>query len=287
MQLSRRRALLGLGFLILTWGGLLTGASLFLAFLGLGGGVPATDSVSAFRLALGNSLVLIFTFGVSGLLALPFWKEAWGGVPFRFAPIPSAVWGWTVLLMLGLQAVLPWLSLDAESFQLPPAWRDIEASLETAEVHVETIMISLLTHGTLLWNLIFLSVVPGIVEELFFRGAFQGLLSRIVPPTAAIWITAFIFSAVHGQVYGFVPRMLLGALMGYLVAYSGSLLPAIWAHFLNNAYATLTGYVAIHFLGQPEFIKSTYRPPVWIALVGAAMAGAAAYQVYRLLRRHD
>jgi len=189
--------------------------------------------------------------------------------------------------MLGLQAVLPWLSLDAESFQLPPAWRDLEASLETAEIRVETIMISLLTHGALFWNLIFLSVVPGIIEELFFRGAFQGLISRLIHPIAAIWITAFIFSAVHGQVYGFVPRMLLGALMGHLVLYSKSLLPAMWAHFLNNAYATLTGYVAIHFLSRPEFIKSTYRPPVWIALIGAAVAGAAAYQVYRLLRRHD
>ncbi len=258
-----------------------------MAFLGLGGGMPATDSVSAFRLALGNGLVLIFTFGVSALLALPFWKDAWGGLPFRFTPVSPAVWGWIALLMLSLQAVLPWLSLDAESFQLPPAWRDLEASLETAEVRVETIMLSLLTHGALLWNLIFLSVVPGIVEELFFRGAFQGLLSRMVHPIAAIWITAFIFSAVHGQVYGFVPRMLLGALMGYLVVYSGSLLPAMWAHFLNNAYATLAGYVAIHFLSQPEFIKSTYRPPVWIALVGAAVAGVAAYQTYRLLRRHD
>jgi len=286
MQLNRRQALLGLALLILSWGVLLIGVSLLLSFLGLGGGMPATDAASAFRLALGNGLVLIFTFGVSTILVLPFWKDAWGSAPLGFASISPAVWGWIALLMLGLQPVLPWFSLDADSFQLPPAWKDQEIALEATEAHIETIMLSLLTHGALFWNLIFLAVVPGIIEELFFRGAFQGLFSHVTHPIAAIWITAFVFSAVHGQVYGFIPRMLLGALMGYLMLYSRSLLPAMWAHFLNNAYATLTGYVAIHFLSEPEFVKSTYRPPVWIALVGAAVAGAAAYQTYRLLRRH-
>jgi hypothetical protein len=167
MQLNRRRALLGLALLILSWGVLLSGVRQLLPLLGLGGGMPATDAASAFRLALGNGLVLIFTFGVSAILALPFWKDAWGGVPLRFASISPAVWGWIALLMLGLQLVLPWFSLDADSFQLPPAWKDEEIALEAIEAHIETIMLSLLTHGALFWNLIFLAVVPGIIEELF------------------------------------------------------------------------------------------------------------------------
>jgi membrane protease YdiL (CAAX protease family) len=283
----QRKAWLALGGLLAVWGFLLTGMSLVLSLLGIGGGVPATDSGSAFRLALGNSLALIFTFGLSALVFYPLWKDSLAQGLLGLRSYPLAVWGWLALLMLGLQVVLPWLALDAQSFELPPRWKKWEIWLENTEAQVEAMILSLLTHGSLAANLIFLAVVPAVIEELFFRGALQGILSRLMRPVWAIWITAFVFSAIHGQVYGFIPRVLLGALMGYLVLYSQSLSLAMWAHFLNNAYATIGGYVAIHFLGRPELIQSEYRPPIGVALVGAAIAGAAGYQVYRLLRRRD
>ncbi len=281
----RRNAWLALAGLIFLWGILLIGVGVALPLLGLGGGTPATDAPSAFRLALGNSLALLLTFGLSALLYYSTWKDSLRRWPFTFAHIAPAAWVWIGILMLGLQAVLPWLALDADSLNLPPAWKPLETALEATEAQVETMLLSLLTYGSLGWNLLFLAVVPGVVEELFFRGALQGLLSRLARPALAIWITAFVFSAIHGQIYGFVPRLLLGGLLGYLAFYGQSLTPAIWAHFLNNAYATLGGYVAIHLLNTPELIKSDYRPPLWIALIGAAMAGAAGYQVYRYLRR--
>jgi membrane protease YdiL (CAAX protease family) len=279
-----RKAWLALGGLLAVWGFLLIGMSLVLSLLGIGGGVPATDSGSAFRLALGNSLALVFTFGLSALVFYPLWKDSLAQGILGLGSYPLAVWGWLALLMLGLQVVLPWLALDAQSFELPPPWKEWETRLENIEAQVEAMILSLLTHGSLAANLIFLAVVPAVIEELFFRGALQGILSRLMRPVWAIWITAFVFSTIHGQVYGFIPRVLLGALMGYLVLYSQSLSLAMWAHFLNNAYATIGGYVAIHFLGRPELIQSAYRPPIGVALVGAALAGAAGYQVYRLLR---
>ncbi len=281
----RKNAWLALGGLILLWGLLYIVVGVLLPLLGLGGGMPATDSASAFRLALGNGLALLLTFGLSALLYSPAWKDSFTGTPFAFRRTTPAVWGWVAILMLGLQGVLPWLALDADSLELPPAWKPLETALEALEAQVETMILSLLTYGSIGWNLLFLAVVPGVVEELFFRGALQGILSRIAKPAIAIWITAFVFSAIHGQIYGFVPRLLLGGLMGYLAFYSQSLILAMWAHFLNNAYATIGGHVAIQLLGAPEYIKSDYKPPVWIALVGAAIAGAAGYQVYRLLRR--
>lgn len=281
----RRKAWLSLGGLILLWGLLLIVVSAVLPQLGLGGGMPAMDEASAFRLALGNSVALLLTFGLSAGLYYSAWKDALKRPPLAFTHIRPATWGWIALLMLGLQAALPWLALDAESLDLPPAWKPIEDALEATESRIETMILSLLTHGSLGWNLLFLAVVPGVVEELFFRGALQGLLIRLTRPAIAIWVTAFVFSAIHGQIYGFVPRLLLGGVMGYLAFYGQSLIPAIWAHFLNNAYATLGGYIAIHLLNTPQYIRSDYKPPVWIALVGAAIAGAAGYQVYRLLRR--
>jgi hypothetical protein len=56
---------------------------------------------------------------------------------------------------------------------------------------------------------------------------------------AAVWITAMLFSLIHVQFYGFLPRMIMGALLGYFVVWSGSLWTSILAHFINNASAFL------------------------------------------------
>ena len=62
-------------------------------------------------------------------------------------------------------------------------------------------------------------------------------------PHLAIWITAIIFSAIHLQFYGFIPRMLLGALLGYLFYWSGNLWLSILAHFVNNGFAVVVAYL--------------------------------------------
>jgi CAAX amino terminal protease family. len=59
----------------------------------------------------------------------------------------------------------------------------------------------------------------------------------------AIWVSAFIFSAFHVQFFGFVPRMLLGALFGYLYVWSGSLSISIIGHFVNNGFSVLMMYL--------------------------------------------
>ena len=59
----------------------------------------------------------------------------------------------------------------------------------------------------------------------------------------AIWITAIIFSAVHFQFYGFIPRVLLGAFFGYLALWSGSLWLPIFAHALNNSLVVISTWL--------------------------------------------
>ncbi|MDB4655998.1 CPBP family intramembrane metalloprotease, partial [Flavobacteriales bacterium] len=65
-------------------------------------------------------------------------------------------------------------------------------------------------------------------------------------PHLAIWVTAVVFSAVHFQFLGFVPRMLMGAAMGYLFFWSGNLWYPIMAHFTNNAMAVVLSYGIQH-----------------------------------------
>ena len=57
-------------------------------------------------------------------------------------------------------------------------------------------------------------MIPAFGEELFFRGAIQGVLGEKMNIRFAIWISAIVFSAIHFQFYGFFPRMLMGAFFG-------------------------------------------------------------------------
>lgn len=87
-------------------------------------------------------------------------------------------------------------------------------------------------------------LLPAVGEELLFRGLIQKYLQAMTKnPHVAIWITAVLFSAFHIQFFGFVPRMLLGALFGYLFYYSGNLIYAMIGHFANNGLTVLMLYL--------------------------------------------
>ena len=115
------------------------------------------------------------------------------------------------------------------------------------------------TIGGLLLNIGLMALLPALSEELSFRGTLQQIISKDqsgkVQSTKvhlAIWITAFIFSAIHMQFYGFVPRMLLGAMFGYVFVWSGSLWVPITMHFVNNGLAVLVYYL----MGESENTKN-------------------------------
>ena len=98
--------------------------------------------------------------------------------------------------------------------------------------------------GDLLFNLFLIAIIPAIGEEMFFRGVIQKKLKNILRnPHIAILITSFIFSAIHMQFFGFLPRFFLGIILGYLFYYSGSLWMPIIAHCINNALAILLMYL--------------------------------------------
>ncbi|HCM77928.1 MAG TPA: CPBP family intramembrane metalloprotease domain-containing protein [Cytophagales bacterium] len=89
-----------------------------------------------------------------------------------------------------------------------------------------------------------IAILPGIGEELVFRGMLQPELHRATGNIhAAIWISAIMFSAIHLQFFGFVPRMLLGVLFGYLYYWSGNIFIPMLAHFVNNGFSVLMIYL--------------------------------------------
>ncbi|WP_373495775.1 lysostaphin resistance A-like protein [Aquiflexum sp.] len=119
-----------------------------------------------------------------------------------------------------------------------------------------------------LMGLLVIGVLAGLGEEFLFRGVLQPKLQYYTGNAhVGIWLAAFIFSAIHLQFYGLFPRMLLGAIFGYLYYYSGSLLYPIIAHILNNAFTVMLVY--LNKLGKIEFnIEESEQVSLPFALLG-------------------
>jgi len=149
-------------------------------------------------------------------------------------------------IMIVSMPFMEWTVLINQKMVLPDYLKDVEQWMKEKEDAAMKITIQLITvrsNFDFIINLIMIAVLPAIGEELMFRGGVQRSLTKAFnSPHLAIWLTAIIFSAIHVQFYGFIPRMLLGAGFGYLYFYSGSLWYAMLAHFINNAYAVCAAF---------------------------------------------
>lgn len=146
-----------------------------------------------------------------------------------------------LLIMVVSMPVMEWIAILNQKMVLPDLLKPIELWMKKKEQEAMGMTISLLTMKTVwdfLLNVFMIALLPAVAEELMFRGGVQRTFTRMFGnPHAAIWISAAIFSAIHMQFYGFVPRLLLGAGFGYIYFWSGSLWYSMLAHFLNNVYA--------------------------------------------------
>lgn len=148
-----------------------------------------------------------------------------------------------ILALLIMYCSLWAVDLTAEwnrHWQVPPSMRQME---EQADQLVERML--QMPHITdLLINLLLIAVLPAIGEELFFRGVMQRLIIQMVKlPWLGVLITALLFSAVHMQLLGFVPRVLLGFLLGAIYLLSGNLWLSIAGHFLVNGIQVVAAYL--------------------------------------------
>lgn len=105
-------------------------------------------------------------------------------------------------------------------------------------------------------NLILVGVLPAVGEELLFRGIIQQeLASHWKKNHAAIWTTAIIFAAFHFQVVGFIPKMMIGLILGYALHYSKSLWLPVFLHFVNNSLTLWGAYISGAGLNQSEIVE--------------------------------
>lgn len=110
--------------------------------------------------------------------------------------------------------------------------------------HLTTLLLQMKTISSLLFKLFLVGLLTAVVEEFMFRGCIQTIILKWSKNKhVAVWVTAVLFSAFHLEFFGFLPRLFLGALFGYFVVWSGSIWPAVWAHFINNGTAVFVSYL--------------------------------------------
>lgn len=130
---------------------------------------------------------------------------------------------------------------------LPNFMSGIEQWMKSSEAKADVItklFLSVDSFWGLLLNVFMIALIPAIGEELIFRGVLQNIFIRWTKNTHwGIFIAAFVFSFIHFQFYGFLPRMFLGVLFGYLYVWSKSLWLPMLAHFINNGFAVVVSYV--------------------------------------------
>lgn len=138
------------------------------------------------------------------------------------------------------------LTVWNESMSFGSAFATLENYLKTLEETAQATtekMLNVDTIGGLLINLIVIALIPAVGEELTFRGVLQQSLTRRMSPHVAILLASAIFSFIHFQFYGFLPRMFLGILLGYMFYITGSLWTSILMHFVNNGTAVVLYYL--------------------------------------------
>lgn len=151
-----------------------------------------------------------------------------------------------IAFMLAIMPAVELLSSLNASYSFPESMKGLEdyfRAADTSAMEASQRALAGSGIGAFVLNLIVLAITPAVCEELFFRGVLQKFFVRnISNKHIAILLTAFIFSAIHMQFSGLLPRFILGAVLGYLFYTSGSLWLSIVAHATNNALVVCVAY---------------------------------------------
>ena len=194
------------------------------------------------------------------------------GIAVMFASMPVTnqltVWNENMKLSGALQALEDWM----------------KALEETAAAATEQ-MLNVDTIGGLLFNLLIIALIPAIGEELTFRGVLQQGLTRRMNPHIAILLSSAIFSFIHFQFYGFLPRMFLGMLLGYLFYTSGSLWTSMLMHFINNGCAVVVYYLNNKGVIDVDVDHFGESQNVWVVIASAIVTTALIVWCWRKNRK--
>ena len=267
---------------------------LFIFALGL---LSVIDDKSNLEMNLDNPktiliLKLLQAFSVLVVFILPALLFAiyWTKPKIDYLGISSKPKSSTLIIATtGMMMALPminWLADINQHMEFPQLLSGIETWMKQSEAKA-TLLTDALTKGStidvLLLNLIVIALLAAFSEELFFRGVLQKVLNENSRNKhVGVWVGAILFSAFHMQFYGFLPRMLMGAYLGYLFLWTGSLWPGILAHFMNNGMAVFLIWLSNRGVIDVDADKVGIQENEWVfVLISLAMVTMSLFLIYK------
>jgi len=201
----------------------------------------------------------------------------------------------SMFIMVVAFPILLILMIANQAMVLPDFLSGLESWMKEQELQLAgltEVFLRMDNFGEFLLNLVMIAVIPAIGEEMLFRGGLQKLLQDWTQkPHLAIFVSAAIFSAIHMQFYGFLPRMIIGMLLGYLFYWSGNLWYPIIGHFMNNGVQVIAVYA-----GQMDpaseapnlgAMPAETQTSLIVMVVGSLVVGSILLKTYRGYFKQD
>ena len=230
--------------------------------------------------------VLLFVAGAGGALAL---ASALGyGWAEYFNPRRLGAGWWLLAAAVLIVVILPLMSViiawNADA-HFPAALHDFEVwawASEDRAGELTKFLTRFNSGARFAVGVVVIALVPAVAEELVFRGVIQKNLVRWFSPHVGVWLGAALFSAIHFQFFGFVPRFVLGLVLGYLYLWSGNILVSMAAHFTQNAFQLLILYLAQRGqFGWGFDPDATDALPLTLVLPSVLLTAGLLYVLYR------
>jgi membrane protease YdiL (CAAX protease family) len=255
-----------LGIFLGLFGGAFIAASLVMAIVILGRGIPVAEMskldwskpkiLATMKLVQAISSLLIFLLPAVLYAMISFRRK-----PLFFLgltrPVKNQMYVLAIICILVAFPFVIWLG-DVNQLIPLPKWM---TNLESDATRQMQAFLKADNTADIIINVFIIALLPAICEEICFRGALQRIVIQITRNAwLGIIVTAIFFSALHLQFQGFLPRMFLGMILGAIYWYSGSLWPSIVAHFINNAVQVVAVSKA------PEYIEKNPSISIYVAL---------------------
>ena len=233
-----------LTFILLLIFGLLFSSILSAFFLLSGDGMNDITN-----LQIGQVISQVFGFMLPPILYVMLVKEK----PFNYLGFKK-LQPWSLLGIVAIFTVIPFLAMVTEwndNVSLPESMATLEQMLRNIQKLANDTTEKFMTEGSLFSGLLIVAALAAISEELLFRSVIQKAFVKICKNAhVGIILTAIVFSAFHGDFFGFVPRFILGLMLGYMFYLSGSIFPSMLMHFVNNGTI-----VMLYYLNKKEVIN--------------------------------
>ncbi len=206
---------------------------------------------------------------------------------------PSFICGMiAICLIIVVIPLINYLNELNSRMQLPISFRSIENWMKTSENNADRLselFLKVSTVKELIFNLFMMAILPALGEEFIFRGVFQRIFTEMFKNYHwGIFFSAALFSAIHLQFYGFIPRMLLGVVFGYMLVWSGTIWVPVIAHFMNNALGIL--YYYLNSKGMVDNTLDTIgtgKQEFQTSLISLLLSGALLYLFYSVCKRRN